>query len=204
MDAKTQPRIEPFPDAIDYFSVFGLGRKMQIDLEDLEKRFHDLSRKFHPDRHQTKSSAEREISQSNSAVVNKAYRTLRDPISRAEYLVGLIDGNQQIAVEAPAELLEEILDLQETLEEFRRLPDRNEPEKESLREKLLKIRSDLRMKDRDLSAQMERAFVRWDGASPDDRETQRRVVGEMKEILSHRSYLGRVLVNLQQALGENG
>jgi molecular chaperone HscB len=176
---------------------------MQIDLEDLERRFHDLSRKFHPDLHQNGSSAEREISQSNSAVVNKAYRTLRDPITRAEYLVALIDGNQQIAVEAPAELLEEILDLQETLEEFGRLSDRNEPEKESLRENLLKILRDLQTKDRDLSARMEKAFARWDGAARDDRETQRQVVGELKEILSHRSYLGRVIGNLQQQLGEN-
>src|SRR5262245_50195470 len=100
--------IEPFPPGTDYFSALGLPRALRIDRTDLERRYHDLSRRFHPDFFQTASPRERRVSLENSALLNQAYRTLRDPISRTEYLVRLEGGEAEIKAEAPQALFEEI------------------------------------------------------------------------------------------------
>src|SRR5947209_2347425 len=81
--------IEPFPPGTDYFSALGLPRKLVIDLRDLERRYYELSRRFHPDFFQSAPTRERLASLENSALINKAYHTLRDPLARAEYLVRL-------------------------------------------------------------------------------------------------------------------
>src|SRR5690349_4316257 len=112
--------LEPFPPGTDYFTALGLPKKLAIDREDLERRYYELSRRFHPDFFQTASSRERLVSLENSALVNKAYRTLRDPVTRAEYLVKLESGAAaDIPSQAPQALFEEILELNELLSEFR-------------------------------------------------------------------------------------
>jgi molecular chaperone HscB len=102
--------------APDYFQFFGLAPKLALDLADLEQRFYRLSRELHPDRFQRSTPAERERSLNASATLNDAYRTLRDPVSRAEYVLkrlGLAADSKQ----APPELLEEVFALNEALEE---------------------------------------------------------------------------------------
>ena len=66
----------------DYFEFFDLPRNLAIDTKDLEKRFYALSRQLHPDLHSRKSAAERDYALESTAVLNDAYRTLRDPIAR--------------------------------------------------------------------------------------------------------------------------
>jgi len=88
----------------------GLPRRLTIDQHKLEAKFYDLSRAFHPDFYQNKSDAEQTISLGNSAMLNTAYRTLRDPIERAEYLLDLEAGSvKEIRNSPPADLFEEIL-----------------------------------------------------------------------------------------------
>ncbi|MEK6619211.1 MAG: Fe-S protein assembly co-chaperone HscB, partial [Nitrospirota bacterium] len=105
---------------LDYFTCLGRPRLLNIDLGVLEAKYYELSRVFHPDFFQNKTESEQAISLGNSALLNTAYRTLKDPIRRAEYLIQLEAGSaKDIRTSPPADLFEEILALQENLEEFR-------------------------------------------------------------------------------------
>src|SRR5512140_136966 len=101
----------------DYFSYLGLPRKLQITLDDLEQRFRALSRQFHPDYYYNATAAERRASLERSSYLNDAYRTLRDPVHRVEYLLNLEGfaprGPEQASKQVPAALLEEVFALNE-------------------------------------------------------------------------------------------
>ena len=115
-------KVQPVSKELDYFTCLGFPRRLTIDQRQLEAKFYDLSRAFHPDFYQDKSAAEQTISLGNSAMLNTAYRTLRDPIERAEYLLDLEAGSvKEIRNSPPADLFEEILELQDTLNEFREI-----------------------------------------------------------------------------------
>ncbi len=106
----------------DYFSVFGLPRKLTVDADALQRRFYELSRQHHPDFHQGTDAAKQAEALAQSALVNRAYRALRDPLPRVEYLIALEEGRdaREGATEkpsAPRELLQEMLEVQEALEE---------------------------------------------------------------------------------------
>ena len=106
----------------DYFTVFGLPRKLTVDADALQRRFYELSRQHHPDFHQGADAAGQAETLARSALVNRAYRALRDPLPRVEYLIALEEGREvrEGATEkpkAPRELLEEMLEVQEALEE---------------------------------------------------------------------------------------
>ena len=106
----------------DYFTVFGLPRKLGIDLAELERRFYALSRQHHPDFHQMAAPDEQAAALESSALVNRAYRALRDPWRRVEYLIALEEGRDtkegaSVKPKAPRDLLEEMLEVQEALEE---------------------------------------------------------------------------------------
>src|ERR1700704_4094615 len=73
----------------DYFAFLGVPRKLNLDEGDLEQRFRMLSRQFHPDYFYNAPPAERRASLERSSYLNDAYRTLRDPIQRVEYLIQL-------------------------------------------------------------------------------------------------------------------
>ena len=102
-----------------YFEAFGIERKLALDAKDLETRFYALSRQLHPDLHSRKTEAERHQAEEATAVLNDAYRTLRDPIARAEYLLKLegFDIGEQGTKDVPPELLEEVFELNMALEE---------------------------------------------------------------------------------------
>src|SRR5580700_6250697 len=109
----------------DYFAFFGLPRKLNIDAADLEQRFRALSRQFHPDYFYNATPAERRASLERSSYLNDAYRTLRQPATRIEYLLKL----EGLAPNSPAEssrqvppgMLEEVFALNEELDEIREL-----------------------------------------------------------------------------------
>ncbi len=115
-------KVQPVSKELDYFTCLGFPRRLTIDQRQLEAKFYDLSRAFHPDFYQNKSAAEQTISLGNSAMLNTAYRTLRDPIERAEYLLDLEAGSvKEIRNSPPADLFEEILELARYIE---RVPSR--------------------------------------------------------------------------------
>ena len=107
----------------DYFSFFGLPRRLQIDLPDLEKRFRDLSRKFHPDFYYNAPPVERLASLERSSYLNDAYRALRNPVARIEHLLA-VEGlapptAHEGAPQVPPALLAEVFALNEELDEIR-------------------------------------------------------------------------------------
>src|SRR5439155_21744460 len=107
---------------MDHFEVFGLPRRLAIDTAELQRRFYELSRRYHPDFHQAAPPEEQARALEASARLNAAYRALRDPIARVEYLVRLEEGRDTkegatVKPKAPPELLEEMFESQEALAE---------------------------------------------------------------------------------------
>jgi molecular chaperone HscB len=102
---------------MEYYEALGLAPSLDLDAEDLKKRFYERSRQWHPDRFSRASAAEREQALQMTAVINDAFRTLRDPVARAEYFLKEI--GVEPAKSAPPELLEEVFELNLMLEELR-------------------------------------------------------------------------------------
>jgi molecular chaperone HscB len=103
---------------MDYFEVFGLPRLLGIDTAALEKTFHELSRKYHPDYFTTASAAEKTQAVRMTALLNDAYRTLRHPIRRVEYLLSLY-GLKGDGSKVPQTLLMEVFEINEHMEEVK-------------------------------------------------------------------------------------
>ena len=195
-------KVQPVSKDLDYFTCFGLPRRLAIDPQTLETKFYELSRAFHPDFYQNKSDAEQTISLGNSAMLNTAYRTLRDPIQRAEYLLDLEAGSvKDIRTTPPADLFEEILELQDTLDEFRA----SDPISESastLRTKLNSDRTTLEQRQQDMEAQLQHLFSRWDAlqdrgeATEQARAERDRILKDMRNILSNRTYVSNIVDDL--------
>jgi molecular chaperone HscB len=100
-----------------FYEAFGLEPALTLDAEDLKKRFYERSRQWHPDRFSRASAVEQDKALEMTAVLNDAFRTLRDPVSRAEYF--LKEKGFELSKEAPPELLEEVFELNMALEELR-------------------------------------------------------------------------------------
>src|SRR5258708_23560724 len=81
-------KVQP-PAPVDYFAFFGIPRKLNVDVARLEREFYELSRKLHPDLNARADKREQEGLLEQSSLLNDAYRTLKDPIKRTQYLLGL-------------------------------------------------------------------------------------------------------------------
>ena len=200
-------KVQPVSKDLDYFTCLGFPRRLMIDQQQLEAKFYELSRAFHPDFYQNKSAAEQTISLGNSAILNIAYRTLRDPIQRAEYLLDLEAGSvKEIRNSPPADLFEEILELQDTLNEYRAAGRESETES-ALRVKLQTERNTLEQRQRDMEATLQQLFVEWDtlqdrGETTDQARTNRdRILKQMREILSNRTYVKNIVNDLASTIG---
>ena len=185
---------------MDYFEVFGLPRTLGIDTAALQRRFYELAREHHPDFHQSAAAEERARAEEASALVNAAYRALRDPITRAEYLVRLEEGRDiregaAVKPPAPPELLEEMFEIQEALSELRAggLDAGGRAALAEQRERLAGRRS---AEEERVRAELSHA---WDAASSAERPA---VLARIKAALATRAYLKTVIDDLAQALGE--
>jgi len=109
------------PPVREYFSFFELAPQLALDEKELQTRFYALSRKLHPDLFSRKTRTESEHALEASSVLNDAYRTLRDPIARAMYVLKLegFEIGEQTTKDVPPELLEEVFELNMALEEAR-------------------------------------------------------------------------------------
>ena len=114
---------------IEYYELFGIPRGLNLAVDELQTRYYQLSRELHPDR---KPEAERERALNMSSALNDAYRTLKDPIKRAQYLLGLegFEIGEQGSKDVPPELLEEVFELNIALEELRGGDDSVRPQLE--------------------------------------------------------------------------
>jgi molecular chaperone HscB len=198
-------KIQP-PQGGNYFSVFGLEPHLNLDLAALETEFHRLSRRLHPDRFARASENEKGWSLADTALLNDAYRTLKDPIRRTEYLLKLMGA--QIGEEhagkdrrdpsrAPADLLEEVFDLNMQLEEMRMARSSGEDDP-GLRKSLTDARSKfdglVENVDRDLRAQ----WTAWDKGDEIVRETAQK---QMVALLDRRRYLSNLVREVNETMG---
>ncbi|QDV91059.1 Co-chaperone protein HscB [Phycisphaerae bacterium RAS2] len=104
----------------DYFELFGLARAYQVDVAALQAAYMAISRNIHPDRFALADAAIQSAAMRASAIVNRAYETLKDAFTRAEYLLETA-GGQTAAQDrrVPPELLGQVMMMREELEEAR-------------------------------------------------------------------------------------
>jgi molecular chaperone HscB len=185
----------------DYFTVFGLPRKLGVDAEALQRRFYELSRQHHPDFHQGADAERQAEVLSQSALINRAYRALREPIARVEYLIALEEGREvregaTDKPKAPRELLEEMMEVQEALEEAKA---------EGLAgEAGTRLREERRRLEERYAAEAAAIVARsaaWDRLV-DDNGDRRPLLEWFKQRLATRAYLRTVIDDLSDALGE--
>ena len=203
-------RIQPPARGADYFALLGLPRKLLLDAADLERRFHQLSWKLHPDNFAGAGEYERELSLERSSQLNDAYRALREPLGRVEYLLaqaGLRKEGQH-KQQAPPELLEEVFELNESLDELRgaRGSGGDPQEMASLKQRLQSARENFQEKLGEVDRELERLSGEWDravDAAPDaDNPAQRKRMERMNEVLNRRSYIRNLVESVQRELTE--
>ncbi|HEY2860309.1 MAG TPA: Fe-S protein assembly co-chaperone HscB [Terracidiphilus sp.] len=202
-------KIQP-PQQGNYFFVFGLEPRLNIDLAALEREFHGFSRKLHPDRFARASESEKEWSLADTALLNDAYRTLKDPIRRTEYLLKLYGAeigeefagknrrpHEMGASRAPADLLEEVFDLNMQLEEMRVAKTSGEDDpalEQSLTEARHKFEGLLDAVDGDLSTE----WKEWDNG---DEVARHAAQNKMVALLDRRRYLSNLVREVNETLG---
>jgi len=189
----------------DYFALFGIARKLWIEMGPLEQKFLQFSWKLHPDNFVNASEEERELSLKRSSELNDAYRTLRDPISRVEYLLA-IEGERKEGEkkqQAPPELLEEVFELNESLEELR--------EARAAGGQLGSVKARLRTAERafaeklsEVDGELQRIARDWDTAVDGNADVAARktLMARMNESLNRRSYVRNLVANVAKELGE--
>ena len=194
-------RIQPVAADADYFAFFGLPRKLLLDEAALEKSFYSLSRRFHPDYFMTATDRERQASLDRSSLLNDAYRTLRDPIKRAQYLLSL-EGYKEAEKKAPPDLLEEVFDLNMQLEEMKaakKMGDEDEAAeaRASLEDALAGLERKLEEIDQRIYAQ----FESWDRAvEATAGDEHKKALDRMSELLSHRSYIRNLVRDIREEI----
>jgi molecular chaperone HscB len=197
-------KIQPPPGG-DFFSVFGLQPRLNLDLPALEHEFHRLSRKVHPDRFARAGDNERQWSLADTALLNDAYRTLKDPLRRTEYLLKLEGtevgagekSSEEKTARAPADLLEEVFDLNMQLEEMRMARELGEIDREleaSLLEAKRKFEGLLAAVDSDLHE----LWRVWDEGGKAARLAAQKA---MAALLDRRRYLSNLVRDVSETLG---
>src|SRR5215475_2720279 len=173
----------------DYFAIFGLPRKLWIETSELEQTFLQMSWKLHPDNFVKATEQERELSLKRSSELNDAYRTLRDPIARVEYLLG-IEGERKEGEkkqQAPPELLEEVFELNESLDELREAKAAG-LELDGMKERLHVAEKNFGVKLAEVDAEMQETGKDWDKAvdAGADEGTRNNIMGRLNEHLNRR------------------
>jgi len=181
--------MEPIPS--NYYDFFGLEHRLALDPKDLEKRFYSLSRKYHPDLYTLKGEEEQQYALDATAILNDAYRTLRDPLTRAEYLLkeNGFDIGEQGSKNVPPELLEEVFELNMALEELR---GGDEEARAALAEAQKKFAG---MRD-DIDRELETKFLEY------DRTRNREVLSEIRGSLNRRRYVRNLVNEVEKELVE--
>ena len=198
-------KIQPLPAGTDYFAFFGLPEKLSLDARQLESEFHKLSWKLHPDNFVRATEFERDLSLHRSSELNDAYRTLRESISRVEYLL-LRRGLRKEGTtkqQAPPELLEEVFELNEQLDELREARAEG-ADLAALRAPLEAAQKSFQEKLEEVDAELAQIGREWDaglGSSADEGK-QQALLSRMNVALNRRSYIRNLVAGVQKELAE--
>ena len=200
----------------DYFTFLGLPRKLLIDPQELERRFRELSRKFHPDYFYNATSAERLASLERSSYLNDAYRALKNPVSRIEHLLAIeglpsarsedpSTGSGQAAAKVPPSLLEEVFALNEEFDEIRELRESGE-DSEHLLTRLANARKPIDAKRDEHERQLQELSARWDSQLAQSgvegeqalAAEKRATLAALRERLLERNYINNLLATIER------
>ena len=213
-------KVQP-PAPVDYFTFFGLPPKLNIDVPALEKDFYEFSRKLHPDLSARASSKEQEWSLEQSSLLNDAYRTLRDPIKRTQYLLRLegveLEEQSKTATEqaratgeikkqiVPPDLLEEVFELNMQLEELRMNKKVGEDDPNLMKE-IDQHKAALEAKHEALLGELKTYWQEWDALidrnhgskAPADEHHQ--ITAKMLDVLNRRNYIRNLVRDVNAVL----
>jgi len=191
------------PEHTDYFSMFEIPRKLWVEMGALEQKFLQLSWKLHPDNYVKATPEEREISLRRSSELNDAYRTLRDPVARVEYLLAIEGARKegQNKQQAPPELLEEVFELNESLDELRQAKASGS-DTASLKHRLESAQKHFEEKLHEVDGRLQSAARDWDKAIEEDADMAARdsLKTNLNDLLNRRSYIRNLVVNVQKEL----
>jgi molecular chaperone HscB len=215
-------KVQP-PSPVDYFTFFGMPPKLNLDVAALEKDFYDLSRRLHPDLNARAGSQEQEWSLEQSSLLNDAYRTLRDPINRTEYLLHLegiaLEEQSKAATEqaratgevkkqiVPPDLLEEVFELNMQLEELRMNKKVGEDDP-NLTKEIASHKVALEAKRDLLLQELQTYWTDWDNliernhGSKAPAEERAKITAKMVDVLNRRNYIRNLVRDVNAALEE--
>lgn len=211
-------KVQP-PVPVDYFSFFGFPRKLNLDTAVLEREFYELSRKLHPDLYARAEKREQEWSLEQSSQLNDAYRTLKDPIKRTQYLLRLegveLEEQSKTATDkarqtgevkkqvVPPDLLEEVFELNMQLEELRMNKKTGEDDP-SLAKELEAHKANLENKFESLSEELRGYWKEWDKQVDNGTDESRaKVRDKMLDLLNRRNYIRNLVRDVNEALEGN-
>jgi molecular chaperone HscB len=191
----------------DYFAIFSLPRKLWIEMNALEQKFLQMSWKLHPDNFVNASEAERESSLRRSSELNDAYRTLKEPVARVEYLLAIEGARQEgeQKQQVPPELLEEVFELNESLDELREAQAEG-GDLAAMKQRLESARKNFQQKLEEVDAELFKVAQEWDAtvdveASGTNAQPDREAVKQrLNELLNRRAYIRNLVNNVQKEL----
>jgi molecular chaperone HscB len=214
-------KVQP-PAPVDYFTFFGLPFRLNVEPQKLEREFYALSRHLHPDVNAVSSDQEQQWSLEKSSQLNDAYRTLKDPITRTEYLLRLqgvqLEEQSKAATDearrtgiakkqvVPPDLLEQVFELNMQLEEMRMNKKMGETDR-TLERELQDTRKQLQDRYNSFVEELHAAWNEWDalidrteqgGNVLDDDRTA--VRDKMVDVLNRRNYLRNLLRDIDEVL----
>jgi molecular chaperone HscB len=214
-------KVQP-PAPVDYFTFFGLPRKLNLDVAALDKDFYDLSRKLHPDLNAQAGSKEQEWSLQQSSLLNDAHRTLKDPIKRTQYLLKLegveLEEQSKSATEqarstgeikkqiVPPDLLEEVFELNIQLEELRAHKKMGEDDP-ALIEEIGNQKLELEEKYEALLNELQAHWKTWDAfiereqvGQPVSEGERKLALDKMLDVLNRRNYIRNLVRDVSEVL----
>src|SRR5579863_887833 len=211
-------KVQP-PAPSNYFAFFGLPLKLNVDVALLEKDFYALSRKLHPDLNAGTGGPEQEWSLEQTSMLNDAYRTLKDPIKRTQYLLHIegveLEEQSKSATEkarvtgelkkqiVPPDLLEEVFELNMHLEELR-MNKKVGDDDPALFEEIGKAKLSLETKDEALLHELQAYWKEWDGVIDRGAEAfaaeRSQVRDKMVDVLNRRNYIRNLVRDVNEAI----
>jgi molecular chaperone HscB len=198
-------KLQQIAGTTDYFALFGMPRKLWIEMNALEQKFLQLSWKLHPDNFVNATETERELSLKRSSELNDAYRVLRDPVARVEYLLGLENMRKEgeHKQQAPPELLEEVFELNESLDELREAKSSG-ADLAALKSRLESAEKNFGEKLSEVDARLQETAQIWDSSvdANADEGARKKIMTRLNELLNRRSYIRNLVVNVAKELGE--
>jgi molecular chaperone HscB len=189
----------------DYFSFFGLPRKLTIAPADLERRFRELSRRFHPDYFYNATPTERLASLERSSYLNDAYRALRNPMSRIEHLLAIEGlpsaGSHEGSAKVPPGLLEEVFALNEELDEIRQARESG-ADALRLRARLESARKPIDLKREAHEREVEALSAQWDRQTDEGEAAAvtRATLDALRERVLERNYINNLLAAIEREM----